>query len=151
MPNPGSFLTFFYWFQLHPGPPSIIHWVLAALYTAGIAGSAAYFLKTRQTAGDNTFRMNIARRVGLTAGLLCGFGLLFIGFRFWEIPVLSFRFWELIIGVGVIGLGSYLGYYFTRRYPVSLASFEAAQLRQRYLPKPRARSGSGSGKRRRHK
>ncbi|MDP2663036.1 MAG: hypothetical protein Q8R28_20160 [Dehalococcoidia bacterium] len=149
MPDVSSFLTFFYWFQLHPGPPSVLYWVLAGLYTVGLGGSAAYFVKVRQRSGDNAFRMNIARRVVLTAGLLCVFGLIFVGLRFWEIPVLSLRFWELIIAVGAIGLGAFLGYYFARTYPVSLAAFEAAQLRQRYLPKPRPKSGAGTRRRKR--
>ncbi|MDO8689178.1 MAG: hypothetical protein Q7R39_04095 [Dehalococcoidia bacterium] len=148
MPDLGSFLSFFYWFQLHPGPPSVLHWVLAGVYTVGLGGSATYFVKVRQHFGDNAFRMNIARRVGLTAGLLCVFGLIFVGLRFWEIPVLSLRFWELIIALGAIGLGGFLAYYFTRTYPVSLAAFEAAQLRQRYLPKRRPKSGGRQRNRR---
>ncbi len=149
MPDVGSLFKLFYWFQLHPGSPSGLYWVLAGIYAVGLGGSAAYFVNVRQRFGSHVHRMKIARRVALAAGLLSAFGLIFIGMRFWQIPVLSLRFWILLITLGAVGLGGYLAYYFTRMFPSSLEAFEAKQLRQRYLPKPKPKSGSGGRRRKR--
>lgn len=133
---------------MHPGQPSVLYWVLAGVYVVGLGGSAAYFVNVRQHFSDHTYRMAIARRIGLAGGLLCAFGLIFVGMRFWAIPVLSLRFWVLLVTVGAVGLGGFLAYYFTRMYPGSLQAFEAQQLRQRYLPKPKPKSGGKRKKRR---
>lgn len=143
MPEIGSLFKLFYWFQLHPGPPSALYWVLAGVYVAGLGGSVAYFVIVRRRFGDHAYRMTIARRVGLAAGLLCAFGIIFVGMRFWGIPYLSLRFWALLITLGAVGLGVFLAYYFVRMYPTSLRAFDERQLRDRYLPKPKPRSGGG--------
>ncbi len=148
MPDIGNFFTLFYWFHLRPGPPSILYWVLAGLYTVGLGGSVAYFVTVRQRFGDHAHRLTIARRIALTGGILCAFGLIFVVLRFLEIRYLSLRFWELLITVGAAGMAVFLGYYFTQLFPKSLRTFEAERLRQRYLPRPKGRSGAGKRKRR---
>jgi len=127
----------------------VLYWVLAGLYVAGLGGSAAYFINARQHFGDHAYRLTVARRILLAGGLLCAFGLVFVGMRFWGIPILSLRFWALLITVGAVGLGGFLAYYFTRRFPSSLQAYEAEQLRQRYLPKPKGKSGSVSKRKKR--
>lgn len=150
MPEIGSLFKLFYWFQLRPGPPSVLYWVLAGFYVAGLGGSAAYFINVRQRFGDHTYRLGVARRILLAGGILCAFGLIFVAMRFWGIPILSLRFWALLVTLGAVGLAGFLAYYFTRMFPGSLQTFEAEQLRQRYLPRPKGKSGGG-GKRKKRK
>lgn len=152
MPTLSSIFSLFFWFQLHPGDPSVSFWILTGLYVVGLGGSAYYVVDVRRRFADHAYRMAIAKRVGLSAGLLSGFGIVFAILRFFSIPVLSVRFWELIITVGAIGLGAFLVYYYLRMFPSSLQAFEARLLRERYLPKPKAKSYSrpaGATKRRR--
>ncbi|MDP2727331.1 MAG: hypothetical protein Q8P59_07280 [Dehalococcoidia bacterium] len=144
----GRLFSLFHWFQLRPGPPSSLYFVLMGIYAVGLGASAAYFVNVRSRFADNPYRMNVAWRVGLAAGLLCTFGLIFVGLRFWGIPYLSLRFWVYIITIGAVGLGVFLAYFFLRMYPTSLQAFEELQLRQRYLPKPKPK-GVGQGRKRR--
>lgn len=143
------FLSLFRWFQLRPGPPPEGYWALAGLYALGLVASAAYFVSVRQRFGDHAYRIAIARRVGISSGILCVFGLIFVTLRFLEVPYLSLRLWVYTITLGAFGLGLFLAYYFVRKYPVSLHAFDERQLRQRYLPKPKPKAAGGPRPRRR--
>ncbi len=140
-------LSLFRWFQLRPGPPPEGYWALVGLYALGLGASAAYFVTVRQRFGDHSYRMATARRVGLSAGIVSAFGLIFVALRFLEIPYLSLRLWVNTITLGAVGLGLFLAYYFVRKYPVSLHAFDERQLRERYLPKPKPKAKTAGGSR----
>lgn len=149
MPDFARFLSLFHWFQLRPGPPSGLYWVLVGIYAVGLGASASYFLKIRLRFGEHAYRLAVARRVGLAGGILCALGLIFVGLRFWGVPYLSLRLWVYMVTIGTVGLGAFLVYYFLRMYPVSLRAYDEEQLRQRYLPRPKAKAVSGVRNRKR--
>lgn len=144
----GYVLSLFRWFQLRPGPPPEGFWGLIGLYALGLGASAAYFVMVRQHFGDHAFRKTVARRVGLSGGILCALGIIFVALRFWGIPYLSLRLWVNTITLGAFGLGVFLVYYFVRMYPASLQAFDERQLRERYLPRPKPKA---AGAPRRHR
>lgn len=146
-----NFFSLFHWFQLRPGPPPAIYWGLAGLYVLALGASAAYYFNIQQRFAGHLFRVAVARRVGLGAGTLSAFGIIFVALRFWEVPYLSLRLWVYIVTIVAVGLGGFLAYYFLRMYPAALQAFDERILKQRYMPKPKAKPAAGTRRRKKRK
>jgi MFS family permease len=124
---------------LRPGPPSPLfeEWamVLFGAYVGLALGILVAGLVAHRFGEGHGLRRRVARNVVLWGLLLQAAGVLIVGLRFANWPVLSSRIWlYLQLTLEVVAAG-YIWWWFRNRYPSRLAQFDWEARKRAYLPK----------------
>ncbi len=123
-----------HWFNPEPGQPSSLFLFFGAISLIVLV-AAAYIRARRRIlfAGDG-LKIRIAARATEVALWIAGTALFLIIMRYGNVPYLATPILFYLTFLTALGAIGYAVYYFTKRYPIQRAAYDAQMERQRYLP-----------------
>jgi len=139
-----------HWFNPEPGAPTPIFLAFAVVGLVVFVLAATIRWRRRLLFAGDGLKIRLAKRGSEIALWLSGISLFLILMRYARVPYLSTPILFYLTVLTALGFIAFGIYYFTQRYPLARAEYEAQRERARYLPTPRRGRSSSPRASRQH-
>ena len=116
--------------------------LLGDLFGLLLVGGLIVYLIAPRITKRHRLRTELLRRLVTALAIIGGCGLFWVGARALALPLFAKPLWLWLTLVGLFAVLAYAAYYWRRRYPLELATWEERARRRRWMPAPRKRAAA---------
>jgi hypothetical protein len=106
-----------------------------------VVGLIVYFLAPRLTKGHR-LRTELLRRLVTALAIVGACGVFWVLARVIGLPLFAKPLWLWFTLIALVAVVGYAVYYWRRRYPAELGTWEERERRRRWMPAPRKRAAA---------
>lgn len=147
LPDVARLIEWGYWFDGDAGPPTPYTYVVVAIFTLVFVLGLVVWQRRRQLFPGHRIKTRLAARFGPWVVGLSVTGLISALMRVAGGPILSARIIWLAMGLAILGIVLYVGYYLRVRAPAEMARYQREEALRRVMPRPRRERRGGHRRR----